>query len=328
MNASPDTLHTRSTDLRLEPADNDRLANFCGPLDKNLRHIERRLGVEINNRGNTFRIIGTNKSVDITEHILQSLYEMTATETLSPEKIHLHLQDAGADLEVEEDEDAESDIKIKRGVIKGRSPNQRHYLRNITNHDVSFGIGPAGTGKTYLAVACAVAALEQDHVRRIVLVRPAVEAGENLGFLPGDLLHKIDPYLRPLYDALYEMFGFERVAKYIERNIIEVAPLAFMRGRTLNESFVILDEAQNTTVEQMKMFLTRIGFGSIAVITGDITQIDLPRGKDSGLRHVIDILKEEDDISFTFFKSRDIVRHPLVAKILNAYERHELGNHR
>ncbi len=328
MNASPDTLHTRSTDLRLEPADNDRLANFCGPLDKNLRHIERRLGVEINNRGNTFRIIGTNKSVDITEHILQSLYEMTATETLSPEKIHLHLQDAGADLEVEEDEDAESDIKIKRGVIKGRSPNQRHYLRNITNHDVSFGIGPAGTGKTYLAVACAVAALEQDHVRRIVLVRPAVEAGENLGFLPGDLLQKIDPYLRPLYDALYEMFGFERVAKYIERNIIEVAPLAFMRGRTLNESFVILDEAQNTTVEQMKMFLTRIGFGSTAVITGDITQIDLPRGKDSGLRHVIDILKEEDDISFTFFKSRDIVRHPLVAKILNAYERHELGNHR
>jgi len=328
LNASPDTLHTRSTDLRLEPADNDRLANFCGPLDKNLRHIERRLGVEINNRGNTFRIIGTNKSVDITEHILQSLYEMTATETLSPEKIHLHLQDAGADLEVEEDEDAESDIKIKRGVIKGRSPNQRHYLRNITNHDVSFGIGPAGTGKTYLAVACAVAALEQDLVRRIVLVRPAVEAGENLGFLPGDLLQKIDPYLRPLYDALYEMFGFERVAKYIERNIIEVAPLAFMRGRTLNESFVILDEAQNTTVEQMKMFLTRIGFGSIAVITGDITQIDLPRGKDSGLRHVIDILKEEDDISFTFFKSRDIVRHPLVAKILNAYERHELGNHR
>jgi len=268
LNASPDTLHTRSTDLRLEPADNDRLANFCGPLDKNLRHIERRLGVEINNRGNTFRIIGTNKSVDITEHILQSLYEMTATETLSPEKIHLHLQDAGADLEVEEDEDAESDIKIKRGVIKGRSPNQRHYLRNITNHDVSFGIGPAGTGKTYLAVACAVAALEQDHVRRIVLVRPAVEAGENLGFLPGDLLQKIDPYLRPLYDALYEMFGFERVAKYIERNIIEVAPLAFMRGRTLNESFVILDEAQNTTVEQMKMFLTRIGFGSTAVITG------------------------------------------------------------
>jgi len=326
LNASPDTLHTRSTDLHLEPADNNRLANLCGPLDKNLRHIERRMGVEINNRGNAFRIIGTNKSVDITEHILQSLYEMTATETLSPEKVHLHLQDASVDQEVEEDEDAESDIKIKRGVIRGRSPNQRHYLRNITSHGVSFGIGPAGTGKTYLAVACAVAALEQDHVRRIVLVRPAVEAGENLGFLPGDLAQKIDPYLRPLYDALYEMVGFERVAKYIERNVIEVAPLAFMRGRTLNEAFIILDEAQNTTVEQMKMFLTRIGFASTAVITGDITQIDLPRGKNSGLRHVIDILKEENDISFTFFKSRDIVRHPLVAKILNAYERHEQDN--
>ncbi|MFB3091424.1 MAG: PhoH family protein, partial [Gammaproteobacteria bacterium] len=285
-----------------------------------------RMGVEINNRGNVFRIIGANKSVDITEHILQSLYEMTATEMLSPEKVHLHLQDASVDQEVEEEEDAESEIKTRRGVIKGRSPNQRHYLRNITNHDVSFGIGPAGTGKTYLAVACAVAALEQDHVRRIVLVRPAVEAGENLGFLPGDLAQKIDPYLRPLYDALYEMVGFERVAKYIERNVIEVAPLAFMRGRTLNEAFIILDEAQNTTVEQMKMFLTRIGFASTAVITGDITQIDLPRGKNSGLRHVIDILKEENDISFTFFKSRDIVRHPLVAKILNAYERHEQDN--
>lgn len=328
MNASPDTLHTRSTDLHLEPADNNRLANLCGPLDKNLRHIERRMGVEINNRGNAFRIIGTNKSVNITEHILQSLYEMTATETLSPEKVHLHLQDTSIDHEVDEDEDSESNIKTEHGVIRGRSPNQRHYLRNITNHDVSFGIGPAGTGKTYLAVACAVASLEQDRVRRIVLVRPAVEAGEKLGFLPGDLAQKIDPYLRPLYDALYEMLGFERVAKYIERNVIEVAPLAFMRGRTLNESFVILDEAQNTTIEQMKMFLTRIGFASTAVITGDITQIDLPRGKDSGLRHIIDVLKEEDDISFTFFKSRDIVRHPLVAKILNAYERHEQNNQR
>lgn len=328
MNASPDTLHTRSTDLHLEPADNNRLANLCGPLDKNLRHIERRMGVEINSRGNAFRIIGTKKSVNITEHILQSLYEMTATETLSPEKVHLHLQDTSIDHEVDEDVDSESNIKTEHGVIRGRSPNQRHYLRNITNHDVSFGIGPAGTGKTYLAVACAVAALEQDRVRRIVLVRPAVEAGEKLGFLPGDLAQKIDPYLRPLYDALYEMLGFERVAKYIERNVIEVAPLAFMRGRTLNESFVILDEAQNTTIEQMKMFLTRIGFASTAVITGDITQIDLPRGKDSGLRHIIDVLKEEDDISFTFFKSRDIVRHPLVAKILNAYERHEQKNQR
>ena len=326
MNASPDTLHPRSTDIVLEPADNARLANLCGPLDKNLRHIERRLGVEINNRGNTFRIIGTSKSVDLTEHLLQSLYEMTAIETLSPEKVHLHIQDTGVDREVEDDVDTDTNIKTKRGIIRGRSPNQRSYLRNIFDHDISFGIGPAGTGKTYLAVACAVAALEQDRARRIVLVRPAVEAGEKLGFLPGDLIQKVDPYLRPLYDALYEMLGFEQVAKYIERNVIEVAPLAFMRGRTLNESFVILDEAQNTTVEQMKMFLTRIGFASTAVITGDITQTDLPRGKDSGLRQVIDVLKEEEDISFTFFTSKDIVRHPLVAKILNAYEKHEQGN--
>ena len=326
LNASPDNLHPRSTDIHLEPVDNPRLANLCGPLDKNLRHIERRLGVEINNRGNTFRIIGLSKAVELTEKLLQSLYEITATETLSPEKVHLYIQDMGIDREVENESDADTTIKTKRGIIRGRSPNQRSYLRNIIDHDISFGIGPAGTGKTYLAVACAVAALEQDRARRIVLVRPAVEAGENLGFLPGDLTQKVDPYLRPLYDALYEMLGFEQVAKYIERNVIEVAPLAFMRGRTLNESFVILDEAQNTTVEQMKMFLTRIGFASTAVITGDITQVDLPRGKDSGLRQVIDVLKGVDDISFTFFTSKDIVRHPLVAKILNAYEKHEQGN--
>jgi phosphate starvation-inducible protein PhoH and related proteins len=326
LNASPDNLHPRSTDIVLEPADNSRLANLCGPMDKNLRHIERRLGVEINNRGNIFRIIGISKSVDLTENLLKSLYEMSATEVLSPEKVHLHIQDMAVDREVAEDGDTDTNIKTKRGIIRGRSPNQRSYLRSIFDHDISFGIGPAGTGKTYLAVACAVAALEQDRARRIVLVRPAVEAGENLGFLPGDLIQKVDPYLRPLYDALYEMLGFEQVAKYIERNVIEVAPLAFMRGRTLNESFVILDEAQNTTVEQMKMFLTRIGFGSTAVITGDITQTDLPRGKDSGLRQVIDVLKEEADISFTFFTSKDIVRHPLVAKILNAYEKHEQGN--
>ena len=326
LNISPDNLHPRSADIHLEPVDNPRLANLCGPLDKNLRHIERRLGVEINNRGNAFRIIGTGKSVDLTEQLLQSLYEMTATETLSPEKVHLHIQDTGIDREVGDDEGVDACIKTKRGIIRGRSPNQRCYLRSIFDHDISFGIGPAGTGKTYLAVACAVAALEQDRARRIVLVRPAVEAGENLGFLPGDLMQKVNPYLRPLYDALYEMLGFEQVAKYIERNVIEVAPLAFMRGRTLNESFVILDEAQNTTVEQMKMFLTRIGFASTAVITGDITQTDLPRDKASGLRQVIDILKEEADISFTFFTSKDIVRHPLVAKILNAYERHEQGN--
>ena len=323
MNALSDTLHPRSIDIHLEPPDNNRLINLCGPLNKNLRHIERRLGVEINNRENTFRIIGAGKSVDLTEQLLQSLYEMTAIETLSPEKVHFHIQDTGVERDDEEDEDTDTNIKTSLGIIRGRSPNQRCYLRNIFDHDISFGIGPAGTGKTYLAVVCAIAALEQDRARRIVLARPAVEAGENLGFLPGDLIQKVDPYLRPLYDTLYEMLGFEKVAKYIEHNVIEVAPLAFMRGRTLNESFIILDEAQNTTVEQMKMFLTRIGFGSTAVITGDITQVDLPRGKDSGLRQVIDILSEEEDISFTFFNSKDIVRHPLVARILDAYERHE-----
>jgi len=292
-------------------------------MDEHLRQLERRLGVEINNRGNTFRVIGDASSVELAERVIKELYTATGNEILSPERVHLFLKDSGIDEEDFQQIEQDIFIKTKRGVIKGRSPNQKLYLKNILSHDICFGIGPAGTGKTYLAVACAIAALEHDHARRLVLVRPAVEAGEKLGFLPGDLVQKVDPYLRPLYDALYEMLGFERVAKYMERNIIEVAPLAFMRGRTLNEAFVILDEAQNTTIEQMKMFLTRIGFNSTAVVTGDITQIDLPRDKKSGLRHVIDILKDEEGISFTFFKSRDVVRHPLVARILNAYERHE-----
>lgn len=325
MNTSANIIQPIATEVSLEPLDNERLANLCGPLDGNLRHIERRLGVEINNRGNNFRIIGTPKSVEMAGRLLANLYESTLHETLTAERVHLFLQEARVDDAVDIDIENDVAIKTKRGVIKGRSPNQRLYLKNIQTHDVSFGIGPAGTGKTYLAVVSAVAALEQDRVRRIVLVRPAVEAGEKLGYLPGDLAQKVDPYLRPLYDALYEMLGFERVAKYIERNVIEVAPLAFMRGRTLNESFVILDEAQNTTVEQMKMFLTRIGFGSTAVVTGDITQVDLPSGRKSGLRHVIDILNDEKGISFTFFKSKDVVRHPLVARILNAYEKHEQG---
>jgi phosphate starvation-inducible PhoH-like protein len=292
-------------------------------MDEHLRQLERRLGVEINNRGNTFRVIGDAPSVELVERVIKELYAATDHEILSPERVHLFLKDSGIDEEDQLQIDQDVFIKTKRGVIKGRSPNQKLYLKNILSHDICFGVGPAGTGKTYLAVACAIAALEHDHARRLVLVRPAVEAGEKLGFLPGDLVQKVDPYLRPLYDALYEMLGFERVAKYMERNVIEVAPLAFMRGRTLNESFVILDEAQNTTIEQMKMFLTRIGFNSTAVVTGDITQTDLPRDKKSGLRHVIDILKDEEGISFTFFKSRDVVRHPLVARILNAYERYE-----
>ena len=323
MSISADTTHPVSAEVRLEPADNERLANLCGSLDSHLRQIERRLGVEINNRGNSFRIIGAAKIVSIASRLLTELYESTAADNLSPEKIHLWLQDKAIDDSVNDQAQDEVSIKTRRGIIKGRSPNQRLYLNNIRDHDVSFGIGPAGTGKTYLAVASAVVALEQNRVRRLVLVRPAVEAGEKLGYLPGDLVQKVDPYLRPLYDALYEMLGFDQVMKFMEKNVIEVAPLAFMRGRSLNEAFIILDEAQNTTIEQMKMFLTRIGFNSKAVITGDITQMDLPQGKTSGLRHVMDILGDEAGISFTFFKSRDVVRHPLVARILNAYERSE-----
>jgi phosphate starvation-inducible PhoH-like protein len=311
-------------DLLLEPADNQRLANLCGQLDEHLRQIEHRLGVEIDNRGNRFRVSGDRAAVDTAAAVLQALYQSSEEETLNPARVHLFLQEAGTDQPAGEGtEAAEVVIRTRRGIVRGRGPNQQRYLYNMTRHDLNFGVGPAGTGKTYLAVACAVDALEREQVRRLVLVRPAVEAGERLGFLPGDMAQKIDPYLRPLYDALYEMLGCERVAKLIERNVIEVAPLAFMRGRTLNDSFIILDEAQNTTVEQMKMFLTRIGFGSTAVVTGDITQVDLPRNVTSGLRHVLDVLKEVEGISMTLFNARDVVRHPLVQRIVNAYESHE-----
>jgi phosphate starvation-inducible PhoH-like protein len=315
-----------SLDVALEPVDQNRLANLCGQFDEHLRHLERRLGVEINNRGNLFQVIGDDKSTKAAYRLLKKLYEATEQESLSAETIHLYLQDAAiADLlddVASESANDETVITTRKGLIRGRGPNQRRYLANIVGHDVNFGIGPAGTGKTYLAVACAVEALEQEKVRRIVLVRPAVEAGERLGFLPGDMAQKIDPYLRPLYDALYEMLGFDRVSKLIDQHVIEVAPLAFMRGRTLNESYIILDEAQNTTIEQMKMFLTRIGFGSTAVVTGDVTQTDLPHHSQSGLRHVIEVLKNIEGISFTFFTSRDVVRHPLVQRIVVAYDKH------
>lgn len=320
---STDTPLVHQVELVLSPVDNQRLANLCGPLDEHLRQVEKRLGVEIENRGNNFRVSGSAESITVTEQLIRDLYESTQKEVLSPQRVHLFLQEATHGLEDELKGSKDVFIKIKRQLIHGRSPNQKRYIKNIQENDINFGIGPAGTGKTYLAVASAVAALEQERARRLVLVRPAVEAGERLGFLPGDLVQKVDPYLRPLYDALYEMLGFEKVAKLIERNVIEIAPLAFMRGRTLNESFVILDEAQNTTNEQMKMFLTRIGFGSRAIITGDITQIDLPGGKNSGLKHVMEILQDQDGISFTFFKSADVVRHALVARILNAYEAYE-----
>ena len=308
--------------LELEPIDNKRLANLCGALDQHLRQIEQRLGVEINNRGNLFHVFGPERPAKAAEQIIQRLYEETKTQPLTPEGVHLFLQESCVEAVLEEDV-KEIVVKVRRGVIRGRGLNQSKYLSKIQKHDINFGIGPAGTGKTYLAVACAVAAFESERVRRMVLVRPAVEAGERLGFLPGDLAQKIDPYLRPLYDALYEMLGFERVGKLIERNVIEVVPLAYMRGRTLNESFILLDEAQNTTVEQMKMFLTRIGFGSTAVVTGDVTQIDLPKDRKSGLKHVIEVLSNVKGISFSFFTSKDVVRHPLVARILDAYEAHE-----
>jgi phosphate starvation-inducible protein PhoH and related proteins len=312
-------------DFALDPEENSRLANLCGPFDEHLRQIELRLGVEIDHRGNLFRVIGDEDASRAGEKVLRSLYQATENESLTGPRINLYLAESGIDALNEASAESAQDvqIKVKRGTIKGRGPNQARYLHAIASHDISFGVGPAGTGKTYLAVASAVEALESNRVQRVLLVRPAVEAGEKLGFLPGDLSQKIDPYLRPLYDALYEMLGFEKVAKLIERNVIEIAPLAYMRGRTLNDSYVILDEAQNTTVEQMKMFLTRIGFGSVAVITGDVTQVDLPRHIRSGLRHAIEVLRGVDGISFTFFTSRDVVRHPLVAKIVRAYEAFE-----
>ena len=311
-------------DLLLSPADNVRLIELCGPLDQHLHQIEARLGVEVRRRGNRFQIIGMAVAAQRAETVLQDLYTRAQREPVDSERVHialqeLHMEDAGTSPNVGEAAD-ELKVRTSRGAVRARGPNQTEYLNNVRAHDLTFGIGPAGTGKTYLAVACAVEALQSEKVRRIILVRPAVEAGERLGFLPGDLSQKVDPYLRPMYDALYEMMGFERVAKLIERNVIEVAPLAFMRGRSLNDSFVILDEAQNTTNEQMKMFLTRIGFGSKAVVTGDITQVDLPNSKQSGLRTVIHILRGVRGIAFTMFTSRDVVRHPLVQRIVQAYE--------
>lgn len=328
MSSSSETIldeHLCALDALLEPADNQRLANLCGQFDEHLRLLERRLGVEINNRGAHFNVIGVARAAQAATEVLRDLYKVTAETQLSPQQVHLHLQSSGVEALLEQGPGAPAAItlRLKHGKIKGRGPNQIRYLANIQRHDLSFGIGPAGTGKTYLAVASAVEALERDTVRRLVLVRPAVEAGERLGFLPGDLAQKIDPYLRPIYDALYEMLGFEKVSKLMERNVIEVAPLAYMRGRTLNDAFVILDEAQNTTVEQMKMFLTRIGFGTTAVVTGDVTQVDLPRNQRSGLRHVIEVLKNVDEVSFSFFNAHDVVRHPLVKQIVTAYEHFE-----
>ncbi|MCP5178335.1 MAG: PhoH family protein [Pseudomonadales bacterium] len=319
-----------NTTLSLEPNDSHRLAALCGPYDQNLKHLEKRLNVHIRNRGNRFQISGGERRVRAASALLQQLYLETAENAvIEPDMVHLFLQEAGVDAllaDIARDEAGSESgdrdptvVRTGRKLVKARGGNQAAYVEAVRSHDINFGIGPAGTGKTYLAVACAVEALESHRVSRIILVRPAVEAGEKLGFLPGDLAQKIDPYLRPLYDALYEMMGTERVNKSIERNVIEVAPLAYMRGRTLNNAFIILDESQNTTIEQMKMFLTRIGFGSTAVITGDITQIDLPRGQESGLVNVRQVLRDVEGIHFTHFTSRDVVRHPLVQKVVDAY---------
>jgi phosphate starvation-inducible PhoH-like protein len=316
-----------SRDIVLEPADNNRLANLCGQFDEHLRQIESRLDVEIASRGNRFRVTGQPGAAEVGGDVLSKLFEMTDHERLDPERVHMLLQESFMDDAKDgatESEGAEDEaIQTRRKLIRPRGANQTAYMRNIRTHDLAFGIGPAGTGKTYLAVAAAVDALDSENVRRIVLVRPAVEAGERLGFLPGDLSQKVDPYLRPMYDALYDMIGAERVTRLIERNVIEIAPLAFMRGRSLNESFVILDEAQNTSVEQMKMFLTRIGFGSRAVVTGDVTQIDLPNGQVSGLKNATDVLQNVEGVSFTYFLPKDVVRHQLVQRIVKAYEANE-----
>ena len=333
-----------SQTITLEPNDARRLANLCGQFDEHLRLIEQRLNIEIRNRGNHFAFYGDTLATGAACELIYNLYQETASNpSLTPDEVHLFLQQSSIETSKEKimEESAANNlsqtsaasktdnvenltvIRTKKGNIKPRGASQQRYVRSIQTHDINFGVGPAGTGKTYLAVACAVEALLRDEVERILLVRPAVEAGEKLGFLPGDLSQKVDPYLRPLYDALYEMLGSETVGKLIDRGVIEITPLAYMRGRTLNGSFIILDESQNTTCEQMKMFLTRIGFGSTAVITGDTSQIDLPRGTRSGLLQACDILQSVEDISFSFFSSKDVVRHPLVQQIVDAYDAHQ-----
>ena len=314
----------KPVEVAFTPVDNQRLANLCGALDENLRTLEASLAVAIARRGERFSLRGEPEHTRIAAQALQNLYR-SARQSLTPEDVQLGLAELRKPVakksDAADDTQPGAGLRTRRLDLRGRTPRQTQYLQQIARHDVTFAIGPAGTGKTYLAVACAIDALERDEVKRIVLVRPAVEAGERLGFLPGDLAQKVDPYLRPLYDALYDLMGFDRATRMFDRTAIEIAPLAYMRGRTLNQAFIILDEAQNTTPEQMKMFLTRLGFGAKAVITGDVTQIDLPRHQRSGLIDAQRILKRVRGIAFTLFQPSDVVRHPLVQRIVGAYER-------
>ncbi len=303
--------------IKLKDSDNKKLSNLCGPLDENIKQIASGFEINIKRRGSNFSFNGKEDSIKLASQFIESLY-LRSDKSINSEDIQLGLV-AVSNLAFKKNDSPE--LHTKKNDLQGRTPKQVSYLKNIQSNDINFGIGPAGTGKTYLAVASAVDALNREKIKRIVLVRPAVEAGERLGFLPGDLAQKVDPYLRPLYDALYDLAGYDNVNKLFEKGILEVAPLAYMRGRTLNQSFIILDEAQNTTPEQMKMFLTRIGFGTKAVVTGDITQIDLAKGQQSGLVEIQKILKNIKGIEFTKFKSEDVVRHPLVQKIVNAYEK-------
>ena len=311
-------------EFEINPIDNSILANLLGTFDSNIRSIENELNIQIKNRGNLFLLEGQKRKLPLGERILLELHAIASKESIDKEKVHLVIKKI---MNHQEKPSSSTDqptfIKTPRREIQTRNMNQYEYIQSIRNHDVTFGIGPAGTGKTYLAVAAAIESLQRQDVKRIILVRPAVEAGENLGFLPGDLSQKVDPYLRPMYDALYEMMGFEQVSNLIERRTIELAPLAFMRGRSLNESFIILDEAQNTTVEQMKMFLTRMGFGSKSVVNGDITQIDLPTEKKSGLEHALSVVSDIDKIASVHFSHKDVVRHRIVQEIVEAYEKNK-----
>jgi len=308
-----------TTEIEFSPVDNARLANMCGALDENIKEISNELDIKIFRQGEKFTLVGDEKKVRIAADTLALLYD-SSKRNLDTEDIQLGIVEISRKLDIPSSQSAIV-LQTKRRDLRGRTPRQTDYLAQIQSNEITFGIGPAGTGKTYLAVASAVDAFERGTIKRIVLVRPAVEAGERLGFLPGDLAQKVDPYLRPLYDALYDLMGYEKVGRLFERNSIEIAPLAYMRGRTLNHSFIILDEAQNTTPEQMKMFLTRMGFGSRAVVTGDCTQVDLPKGQKSGLKDAPSILSGIKGVAFTHFESEDVVRHPLVQRIVNAYER-------